>query len=272
MRKVNYRGFPLGTDYLAIELLGLFWQGFDFSENGSGFSFSRGALKELKVILKNFWQNSFSCFSETDRRYLPYLFDFTIWCQLVIYKFVVEVITILYHKSTNIVFKRILVFFREKNIVKYMCSSLSRFASLSTHSFPCLNRNAADLILHRTSQSPQISTIVWTTARRGRPRSSTSVRDALPSAPASVSAGLRLVPRRLQSSPRQPPCSSLPRALSTSPHAGVVYQHGLTHIPASKNACRRFRVRNQPGHGRGRGCGPYPGFVSERGCTPSVFS
>jgi hypothetical protein len=55
MRKVNYRGFPLGTDYLAIELLWLFWQGFDFSENGSGFSFSRGALKELKVILKNFW-------------------------------------------------------------------------------------------------------------------------------------------------------------------------------------------------------------------------
>jgi hypothetical protein len=48
----------------------------------------------------------------------------------------VEVITILYHKSTNIVFKRILVFYREKNIVKYMCSSLSRFASLSTHSFP----------------------------------------------------------------------------------------------------------------------------------------
>lgn len=153
-----------------------------------------------------------------------------------------------------------------------MYSSLSRFASLSTHSFPCLNRNAADLILHRTSQSSQISTIVWSTARRGRPRSSTSVRDALPSAPASVSAGLRLVPRRLQSSPRQPPCSSLPRALSTSPHAGVVYQHGLTHIPASKNACRRFRVRNQPGHGRGRGCGPYPGFVSERGCIPSVFS
>jgi hypothetical protein len=146
-----------------------------------------------------------------------------------------------------------------------MCSSLSRFASLSTHSFACLNRNAADLILHRASQSPQISTIVWTTARRGRPRSSTSVRDALPSAPASVSAGLRLVPRRLQSSPRQPPCSSLPRALSTSPHAGVVYQHGLTHIPASKNACRRFHVRNQSGHGRGRGCGPYLGFVSERG-------